>query len=667
MRLQTRMTQTATEPSSVKQSRSRLGAAAYPIKAIITLIGLDGKPVGITTSSETKEGLGWTPGLAVLSAAGVLVGAIAANSARSGANWSVGLFYLSIAFIILPVSARLAYPDLSRHERIALVLTAAAALFALRVIRAPVAFVDHDEFLHWRTANDILEQGALFTANALLPVSPKFPGLEIVTTAIVQLTGLPVFGSALVLLATCRMLFMAALFLVFEKISASAQVSSLACILFMGSSTFLVFDSHFSYESLAVVFLVLALLSDVCADQSPSRRWVLSATLTAPFLAALAVTHHMTSFVAAALFLGLAFLELIKTPRKLGNALGISVVALIMPLAWSQLMGNPTGGYLGPVIMDGLYEASHLLSPSSSGRELFVSEDGAVAPLWQRSAMIASVFLICAGLVPGFFRSMAHAGLEVVAMRKSIRSLGKSTNSRLILLTLLTLVFPLSILFRLTRSGWEIGNRIGPFSFLGVSLVIAIGTVAFWLRTPKGVSGPILFGAAAATIVIGGVISSEGPRILVPANYHVSADSASIEPMGIAAAEWSRRWLGPENLFASDRINRLLLATYGRQQVATTLRDPRDTSVAIQSPTLGPAEIEILRQTGVDYVLTDLRLTTGLPVVGVYFDGGAGDRSHATPLASSALLKFNAESRISRPFDNGYQIVFDVRNLHAKR
>lgn len=49
--------------------------------------------------------------------------------------------------------------------------------------------------------------------------------------------------------------------------------------------------------------------------------------------------------------------------------------------------------------------------------------------------------------------------------------------------------------------------------------------------------------------------------------------------------------------------------------------------------------------------------------VGVYFDGGAADRDHSTPLATKEFLKVNDEPIVGRPFDNGYQIIFDVRKL----
>lgn len=78
--------------------------------------------------------------------------------------------------IFLPAAARIIHPRASRLERLALIVIVTSALFVVRVIRAPVAFIDHDEFLHWATVNDILEAGRLFLPNPLLPVSPFILG-----------------------------------------------------------------------------------------------------------------------------------------------------------------------------------------------------------------------------------------------------------------------------------------------------------------------------------------------------------------------------------------------------------------------------------------------------------------------------------------------------------
>ena len=630
--------------------------------AIVGVLGLDQSPA-VLREVPPPAGWGWLPGLSLNAAFAVMLAALAANASRAGSESAVAAFYATVALMVWPIAARATLPGLSRAERVGLVLVLTTALYALRIVRAPAAFVDHDEFLHWRTAIDILEQGRLFTPNALLPVSALYPGLEIVTTALSLITGLPLFWASMLVLFAARFAFVAALYLVFERISGSARVAATACLFFMGASTFVFFDTHFSYESLAVTFLVVALLAEVGARRAERRRVLL--VLTLPVIGALAITHHVTAYFLAMLVGGHAALATLRRPAApvLVRAWAATACAVGLPLAWSRLMGNPGSDYLGPVFEDGLAEVVRLVT-SASGRTLFVSDDGTLAPLWQRALALGSVALIGLGLSTGFLRSLALAGLAL-PLGRPLRPRGslRFDNSWLVLMALLTLAYPVSMLFRLTRSGWEVGNRLGPFAFYGVALVAALAVVGFWQGRSRHPLRAAAVGAAAAVLVLGGVISAEGPRVLVPAHHRVSADAASVEPLGIGAAEWTRDWLGRDRVFAADRINRLLLATYGRQQVASTLQDWRDTSLAILSPRLGARETEVLREVGVDYVVTDLRLTTALPGVGVYFDGGVADRGHARPLLPTALLKFNAETAVGRVFDNGYLVIFNVRGL----
>jgi hypothetical protein len=107
----------------------------------------------------------------------------------------------------MPVAVRLLKVDVSRTERIGLVLVLGVALYCVKVLQSPTAFIQFDEFLHVRTAIDILEDGRLFGTNSLLPVSPRYPGLEIATTAIVNLTGLSIFLSGVILLLAARVVF----------------------------------------------------------------------------------------------------------------------------------------------------------------------------------------------------------------------------------------------------------------------------------------------------------------------------------------------------------------------------------------------------------------------------------------------------------------------------
>ncbi|AHF82997.1 membrane protein [Rhizobium leguminosarum bv. trifolii WSM1689] len=638
---------------------------------IAAFLGLRRQDSAVGDAADPSS-LGMSPVFAFLCSCALIMAALAANASRLGEGWAVPTFYCAIAAIFLPAAARIIHPGASRLERLALIMIVTSALFVVRLIRAPVAFIDHDEFLHWATVNDILEAGRLFLPNPLLPVSPLYPGLELITSALVNLSGLSVFAAGLIVLAAARLMLMCALFLLFEKITGSARIASIACLVYMGSSAFLLFDVHYSYESLAIPMLAAVLLASESRrmERSDAAGWS-TVVATMVLIVALAVTHHLTSYFCMALLCSTAVMECLRqgaSSMQRQRAILLASIAVIAPIAWSKIIGNPTGSYILPVLAGGIHEVVQLVSNSAATRKLFVSDTGALAPAWQRYLTMAGVALICLGLLTGFLRSLVFNGQP-----RNASILWPPTrwrlwrSSLLVVLVLVTLAYPVSIIFRLTRSGWEIGNRIGSLSFLGVAIVVAVAVAAFWHGTSRAWLRAAALAAAATTVLIGGVISSEGPRILVPAVYEVSADSSSIEPMGISAAKWTREWLGGDQHFATDRINRLLLSTYGRQRVSTTLESGQDTGMAITAADLGPMERKLLIDSGVGFVMVDLRMTTGLPGVGVYFDGGAQDRNHTVPLQSSSLLKFNSEPDVDRTFDNGLMVIFDVGRLGKAR
>src|SRR4029079_15932136 len=156
---------------------------------------------------------------------------------------------------------------------------------------------------------------------------------------------------------------------------------------------------------------------------------------------------------------------------------------------------------------------------------LFVAGDGSGLPLWQRFAALAAVALTCLGLAIGFFRTL---GLKSVSSPEPVQqsrlwAIGVGNNARAVLLTALTLGFPVSVLLRLTRTGWEIGNRAGAFVYLGVGLVCAIGIVTFWLRGSNSRLRTSAVGVALTILFIGGAISGSA-KTAVPSGYKVSAD-----------------------------------------------------------------------------------------------------------------------------------------------
>ena len=383
---------------TIRNSRSSIWTIILRVLGVATI---DQRADPLVKSSRPI----WSQAIAINAAVAVVLSAFAANASRNGHEWAVPGFYLSIALLFFPAVARLVLPDVSRSERIANLTIAALGLFMLRVIREPQFFTGFDEYLHWTTAQNIVERGHLFTPNILLPIGPSFPGLEVVVTAIAQLSGVSIFASAMVCLAVARALFVGALFLIYERVTGSARVAALACVFYMSCSTFVFFDTSFSYESFALPLMTLVLLLDL-QTRAAARR-ALGPLFLALLIAlqALSMTHHVTAYALAGILLGYAGLELVSGgPKAVGLPLALAAAsAILIPVAWSQAMGNPGTAYLGPVFENALRDVSQFLQFGSSTRKMFTSDDGTVAPLWQRLTTIASVALTCLGLAFGFF------------------------------------------------------------------------------------------------------------------------------------------------------------------------------------------------------------------------------------------------------------------------
>ena len=62
-------------------------------------------------------------------------------------------------------------------------------------------------------------------------------------------------------------------------------------------------------------------------------------------------------------------------------------------------------------------------------------------------------------------------------------------------------------------------------------------------------------------------------------------------------------------------------------------------------------------------LLVDLRLSTAPPELGFYFE--PWQQQQGKPLSGEELLKFNDIQGITRIYDNGWIVIYDVRGLHG--
>jgi hypothetical protein len=237
------------------------------------------------------------------------------------------------------------------------------------------------------------------------------------------------------------------------------------------------------------------------------------------------------------------------------------------------------------------------------------------------------------------------------------------------LLALCALAVPLTVPLRLLNSGGEIAERATHSLYIAVGIVVA--TFAVWLlaRYKENLTLRAFVTAGLVLLVFGGLQLGSGPSArILPSTYHVAADSQSIEPKGRGMAEWTFNALGPDNLFASDRINNLLLATYGHQSTRVQLRQSGQVLAAIfMSPAFGPFEKQLLASSGVRYLAVDRRLSKDLPVFGIYFENGEPDSfQHREPLNLRSLSKFETVTGVDKVYDNGDLGVYDMKAYIAE-
>jgi hypothetical protein len=624
----------------------------------------------IVDARPPPASFGWIALLCLTAAIALLLIVEGHGAGRRGDDTlALLLFWSGVVFLIVPISLRIAWPRVARGERFFLLFLLVEALFFYKVVHSPTSFVGHDEFLHWIAADDLMTARRLFLSNPLLEVGPSYLALEILTTAIVNLTGLSIFAAGTLLLAVLRGTFVAALFLFYERLTGSARLAAIGCLVYMGCSTFVLFEAMFSYESLGLVLCALIFAVEATSRTLVGPPRLKAVGLIVLLLAALAVTHHLSAAYAAIYLGAVAFLEIIRrdgpTRTELRFAIFIAVVVVALPLLWMEVRGTHIGNYLGPVVETGIKNLlgifHGLLSPHPSVTKTSSVPD---QPFGMRLTTLLAILLTALGLATGFFRALALAGPRDgrtgwLAIREILGR--RWRDSRLVFLTVLAFGFPLSVAFRLSGGGWEIGNRMGTLAFFGVGLVVAVSVVHYWQgRSPQGWRR-IAPAFALAIIVLGGVTSASLNPI--QERYKVGADQESIEPMGIETALWTKAWLGPGNRFASDRVNRLLLAGYGRQDVKLAVSQGVDTGRVFRAKKLDPDEYWALANGDVDFLLVDLRLSTALPVLGFYFEPW---EPSTTPLSAAALLKFNKVDGITRIYDNGYIIIYDVRGLHGR-
>jgi hypothetical protein len=618
-------------------------------------------------AAQRRPSLGLAPLLALVAAGGLVLVALGNNAARESAASAQPLFWGGLALIYAPIVFRLLATTASRAERISLAVILGASLFVVKILYSPTGHTPYDELAAWRQTDDLLRSGHLFSANPLVLGYRGFPGLETVTAAVSQLTGLSIFHAGLVVVGLGRLALMLTLFLLLERVTRSARAAGIGVAVYACNPSFLYFDSQFGHESLALPIAAILLLVAVRWVDRMNRSRAVSGLLGAMVLltCTLAITHHMTSYALLIFFAAWAGLTALAGSRG-GDALaarlrpsanGPALPALLLAVTagfWFILVaGSGTLAELGGVFTGTVESAVRLVFGGGGSKTLFAG-NGQTNSAVGRALAVGSIIPLLV-LVP-------------FGLRRTWR--GRDSSPLWRALALAGALYPLTLALRLTAAGTETSQRASEFVFLGLAFFAAL--LISELRWPsdwfRRSSKALALTATATVVFLGGLIVAQLPATRQPGPFLIGAEARSISPQGLAAAHFAASNLPAGSRTLVDRPNATLLGSYGHlDPVLGNEINGIPVARVFFSKTFDSADRRVIVDDRIDYIVVDRRLSRARPVIGYYFESGEpGAYTRKAPIGPSSLTKFRHVPGLDRVYANGAIAIYDTAGLRSR-
>ena len=570
------------------------------------------------------------------------------NGARTEADWSKILYWVGMLVLFMPPAVRLLLPHVPRRERLGLIIVLGMLLYLVKVLYSPLEFKFSDEFQHWRSTINILQSSHLFEMNFILPVSPHYPGLHNITTALIDLSGLSVFEAGIIVIGMSRLMLGVALFHFYERVSGSPYVAGIAAMLYMTNPHFQFLLAVFSYQAVAVglmAFVLAAAAFWASSDKAHYHRFLVLLLLAIPLVTS---THHITTYAMLGFMAGWTVVSVVmkSLPTKLRPYVPWMPLALTVLLAvlWATEIAPMTFQYLAPNFERVAQGLNDVFRPDSHTQETFRPP---TSPLIERLLNMASVGMIASALPLSVWFTWRRYRKDPLAMT----------------LILGSLVYFGSIGLRvITIQGAELAGRSWPCVFVPVSFVLSVAIIEIPKAWPFFKMARILRLGAAVFVLfvfIGGIMGGWPPYWgRLPGPYRVGAQELSVEPEGITASAWAADHLTVHSRMLSDFTNHLLMGAYGNQNASY------QSSEVFTSPILTLDNQAELHSLDVEYLVVDERLSKTLPTRGFYFNAYEPKAfQYDKPIDPGALTKFDAMNNVSRVFDSGNIIIYDVYEI----
>lgn len=607
--------------------------------------------------------------IALIAAIGVFVSCVGYADGRAGQGASSGpgilLYWLGQCLILIPAAGRLlSRRHMTNGDTIALIVILTVAEYLLKVSYIPSGFAFNDEFLHWRGTTNMLTLGKLFTPNYGLPIGTDYPGLEEVTSALISATGIPVFQAGLIVAGIAHLLFVLFLYLAFCVAIRSHRIAGIAILIYFSAPALTSFNSMFVYETLALAFLgftmVAALRSAIEKSPAVRRRWFAIAVLS---ILATTITHHITSYMLTAFLILVAIASRLTGSRNTAMRFGVlAFVSAASVIAWIATVARATISYFSPTVTGIVAGLEALTKNDSSGTTTTPATNAnpVINAIVSDLGVVVVTVLIAVGVWQAWKRHRRHPW--IIGMM--IGSLG----------------WFVIIGIRLgTPDGQELAGRAATFVYIPISVLAALALTRLVNTAPVrrwGAAFTAVVLAAVTALLLDGLANGWPPFWeRLPGPHLVASFEASVGPQEITASYWFASKLGSgtdpaacplppnpvpangcyvDNRIASDNGIYPVLIGYGGQDPLQNINWLYQTSTWTKH-LQGLAEGQ-----QVQYVETDNRLTKSLPPAGTYFPGETAFDTKT--IAQAALDKFDHIQGVSRIYDDGNIVIYDLMN-----
>jgi hypothetical protein len=542
------------------------------------------------------------------------------------------LFWLGVLLFIVPAFLRLCASDASRVERLAIITAIGLFSYLPKFLRDPQSPLYFDELSHWRQAEMILRTGRLFLPNPQNYMNQYFPGLETLTAALRDLTGMPTFTIGTILISVLHVIGLVGIFVIAEGLTHSARSAGLAAFIYSLNPSFMYFDSQYSYESVAIfilIWVIAAVINMQAAEGDRPRQgaWFVAGLLLA---AACIVTHHLSTIMMVTvlvLITGVTWISVHRGVCTPGNALVTTIFTIIASLAavaWFVLISPQVFTYLGQPLTRAFAELSRILNAQQPARQLFARS---TTPSYEHWAAYAAPVLLFFGAGYALYsRWYIHmrspAGIALIAFGT---------------------LYIASLPAMLTQAGNEGARRSWAFTYIGLSVLLA-PVIPRLLKPPRRpLVEALTLGCLVvfmSIVLVGNVSAQTNEYYRFPGPYVYGSDARSITSELLQTTQWFRRTEGINNTVVADRYTGQVVASFGldwtpRAGGALPLWELYESPAKLSSGLL-----DALVRSHSNYLVVDRQMSRHLPYLGVYFNDEPTAVIRKTPPTAEAIKKF---------------------------